>query len=84
MNTPTLMQSEEKEAPWNQKFKKLTINISQCLSTTVDIEVPEDFDDYDNKELLEDFVREQVILPSEVILEHSPDNWYVDEFWVGI
>jgi len=84
MNTPTLMQSEEKEAPWNQKFKKLTINISQCLSTTVDIEVPEDFDDYDNKELLEDFVREQVILPSEVILEHSSDSWYVDEFWVGI
>ena len=84
MNTPTLMQSEEKEAPWNQKFKKLTINISQCLSTTVDIEVPEDFEDYDNNELLEDFVREQVILPSEVILEHSPDNWYVDEFWVGI
>ena len=83
-NTPTLMQSEEKEAPWNQKFKKLTINISQCLSTTVDIEVPEDFDDYDNKELLEDFVREQVILPSEVILEHSSDSWYVDEFWVGI
>ena len=84
MNTPTLMQSEEKEAPWNQKFKKLTINISQCLSTTVDIEVPEDFEDYDNNELLEDFVREQVILPSEVILEHSSDSWYVDEFWVGI
>ena len=83
-NTPTLMQSEEKEAPWNQKFKKLTINISQCLSTTVDIEVPEDFNDYDNKELLEDFVREQVILPSEVILEHSSDSWYVDEFWIGI
>ena len=84
MNTPTLMESEEKRAPWNQKSKKLTINISQCLSTTVDIEVPEDFEDYDNKELLEDFVREQIILPSEVILEHSQNCWYVDDFWVGI
>ena len=84
MNTPTLMQSEEKRAPWNQKSKKLTINISQCLSTTVDIEVPEDFEDYDNNELLEDFVREQIILPSEVILEHSPDNWYVDDLCVVV
>lgn len=84
MNTPTLMESEEKRAPWNQKSKKLTVNISQCLSTTVDIEVPEDFEDYDNKELLEDFVREQIILPSEVILEHSQDCWYVDDFCVMI
>ena len=84
MNTPILMQSEEKEAPWNQKSKKLTINISQCLSTTVDIEVPEDFEDYDNNELLEDFVREQIILPSEVILEHSPYCWYVDDLCVMV
>jgi len=83
-NTPTLTESEEERAPWNQKSKKLTINISECLSTTVDIEVPEDFEDYDNKELLENFVREQIILPSEVILEHSQDCWYTDEFWVGI
>ena len=84
MNTPTLMQSEEKIAPWNQKFKKISVDICQCLSTTVNIEVPEDFEDYDNKELLEDFVREQIILPSEVILEHSPDCWYVDELCINI
>ena len=84
MNTPILTDLEEKVAPWNQKSKKLTINISQCLSTTVDIEVPEDFEDYDNNELLEDFVREQIILPSEVILEHSPDNWYVDDLCVVV
>jgi hypothetical protein len=84
MNTPTLMQSEEKIAPWNQKFKKISVDICQCLSTTVDIEVPEDFEDYDNKELLEDFVREQIILPSEVILEHSPDCWYVDELCINV
>lgn len=84
MNTPTLMQSEEKIAPWNRKSKMITVNISQCLSTTVDIEVPEDFEDYDNKELLEDFVREQIILPSELTLKHSQDCWYVDDFCVSI
>jgi hypothetical protein len=84
MNTPTLMQSEEKIAPWTQNTKTIEINISQCLSTTVDIEVPEDFEDYDNKELLEDFVREQIILPSEVILDHSQDCWYVDDFCVSL
>jgi hypothetical protein len=67
-----------------KKYKIIPINISQCLSTTVDIEVPEDFEDYDNKELLEDFVREQIILPSEVILEHSQDCWYIDDFCVSI
>ena len=84
MNTPTLMQSEEKIAPWNRKSKMITVNISQCLSTTVDIEVPEDFEDYNNKELLEDFVREQIVLPSELTLEHSQDCWYVDDFCVCI
>lgn len=84
MNTPTLMQSEEEKAPWNRKSKMITVDVSQCLSTTVNIEVPEDFEDYDNKELLEDFVREQIILPSEVISEHSPDCWYVDDFCVMI
>ena len=84
MNTPTLMQSEEKIAPWNRKSKIITVNISQCLSTTVNIEVPEDFEDYDNSKALCDFVREQIILPSEVILEHSQDCWYVDDFCVMI
>ena len=83
MNTPTLMQSEEEIAPWNRKSKIITVNISQCLSTTTDIEVPEDFEDYDNSEALCDFVREQIILPSEVILDHSQDCWNIDEFWVG-
>ena len=83
-NTPTLMQSEEKVAPWNQKFKKISVDICQCLSTIVDIEVPEDFEDYDNKELLEDFVREQIILPSELTSKFSPDCWYVDDFCVSI
>jgi hypothetical protein len=90
-NTPTLMQSEEERAPWNdnpfegeeQKTRIITVNISQCLSTTVDIEVPEDFDESDER-ALEDIVREQIILPSEVIFKHSQDCWYVDDFCVTL
>ena len=82
-NTPTLMQSEEERAPWNEKTKIIEVNISQCLSSTERIEVPEDFEDYDNKEALEDFVREQIMLPSDC-LEHEGYWWNVDEFWVGI
>ena len=84
MNTPILMQSEEKIAPWNRKSKIISIDISQCLSTTVDIEVPEDFEDYDNMNKLLEFVREQIVLPSELILEHSQDCWYVDDFCASI
>lgn len=65
-------------------MKQIEVNISQCLSTTETIEVPDDFEDYDNTELLKDFVREQVILPSELTLKLSPNCWYVDDFWVGI
>lgn len=67
-----------------KKYKTLEVNISQCLSTTVDIEVPEDFEDYDDSKALCDFVREQVVLPSELILKHSQDCWYIDDFWVGL
>lgn len=82
-NTPTLMQSEEERAPWNEKTKIIEVNISQCLSSAARIEVPEDFKDYDNEDLLKDFVRDQIMLPSDYMaLENS--WWNVDEFWVGI
>ena len=84
MNTPTLMQSEEEIAPWNRNTKTIEVNISQCLSTIVNIEVPEDFEDYDDSKALCDFVREQIILPSELTFQHSPDCWYLDEFCVMI
>lgn len=82
-NIPTLMQSEEKKAPWNNKTRIITVNISQCLSTTVDIEVPEDFDETDNTALT-NIVYEQIVLPSELTIDHSPDCWYVDDFCVMI
>ena len=76
--------AEDPTAPYNEKTKVIEVNISQCLSTIVNIEVPEDFEDYNNSEALCDFVREQIILPSELTSQHSPDCWYIDEFWVGI
>ena len=82
-NTPTLMQSEEDRAPWNQKTKLIEVTVSQMLSSLVTIEVPMDFDIYD-KEALENIVREQIYLPSEVINEHSQDCWYVDDFCIMI
>lgn len=83
-NNVPLGAAEDPTAPYNEKTKIIEVNISQCLSTTVNIEVPEDFEDYDNKDVLEDFVREQILLPSEVIFEHSQDCWCVDDFCVSI
>lgn len=65
-------------------MKTIEVNISQCLSSIVSIEVPDDFEDYDNTGALCDFVREQIVLPSELTLQHSSDCWYIDEFWVGV
>lgn len=67
-----------------EKYKTIEINISQCLSSVVEVQVPEDFEDFDNDELLKDFVRKQIVLPSELISKHSLEHWYVDDFWVGI
>lgn len=75
--------AEDPTAPYNEKTKVIEVDISQCLSTTVKIEVPENFDEYEaSEDTLKDFVREQIILPSEVLLDHSQDCWYVDEFCV--
>lgn len=73
--------ADDPTAPYNEKTKIIEVNISQCLSTTVEIEVPEDFDE-NNEGALESIVRDQIILPSEVLLEHSQDCWYVDDFCV--
>ena len=73
--------ADDPTAPYNEKTKVIEVNISQCLSTTVEAEVPEDFNENDEG-ALESIVRDQVILPSEVLLEHSQDCWYVDDFCV--
>lgn len=68
-------------APYNQKTKKITIDISVSLSATKEIEVPEDMDDYDPV-ILEEYIREQIMLPQEILLEHGYGEWIVDEFCV--
>lgn len=80
-NTPTLTQSEEERAPWNQETKSIEVTVSQMLSSLVIIKVPKNFD-ISNKEALENMVREQIILPSELTLKYSQDCWYVDDFCV--
>jgi len=79
MMTPTLTQSEEEIAPWNKKTKIIEVAISQCLSSLERIEVPEDFEDYDNKEALKEFVREQIMLPSDCLFW-----WCIDDFCVSV
>jgi hypothetical protein len=64
-------------------MKTIEVNISQCLSSTETIEVPDDFEDWDNTDALCDFVREQIVLPS-YCLESQGYWWNVDEFWVGV
>ena len=66
-----------------KKYKTIEVNISQCLSSTEQIEVPEDFEDYDNKEALEDFVRDQIMLPSDCV-DNNGYWWYIDDFCVSI
>lgn len=64
-------------------MKTIEVNISQCLSSTQTIEVPDDFEDWDNTGALCDFVREQIVLPFDC-LKNEGYWWNIDEFWVGI
>ena len=52
---------------------KITVDISECLSSTQEIEVP---DNYNESELL-NYVKEQVMLPSDSI---KVGDWFVDDF----
>jgi hypothetical protein len=75
--------AEDPTAPYNEKTKVIEVDVSQCLSGTVEVVVPEDFDEYEaSEDTLKDIVREQIVLPSELILKLSPDCWYVDDFCV--
>lgn len=61
-------------------MKQIEVNISQCLSSTKTIEVPDDFE-YDSVEL-ENYVRAQVMLPSDLLINDGHEEWYVDDFCV--
>lgn len=79
-NIPKLMQSEEERAPWNEKTKIIEVNISQCLSSTQKIEVPENLE-YDPV-ILEEYVRDQIMLPSDYLENAEDYKWYIDDFCV--
>ena len=60
--------------------KIIEVNISQCLSSTQRIEVPEDFE-YDQDKLKE-YVKDQIVLPSDCLEIDGYYNWYIDDFCV--
>ena len=80
-NTPTLMDSEEKRAPWNDQYKTIEVTISQTLSSTQQITVPIDFDETDNA-ALESAVIEQIVLPSDCLEINGYFGWVEDDFCV--
>ena len=96
-NIPTLMHSEELDAPWNQadnKPQKIKVTVSMTLSKTVEIEVDdyttdEEIDEegnhnisYDYSECdLEQAVRDQVTLPNSV---GEFNDWVEDDFAVNV
>ena len=61
-------------------MKQIEVNISQCLSSTQIIEVPEDMEDYDS-EILKEFVKDQIMLPSDCV-ENEGYYWNIDDFCV--
>ena len=73
--------AEDPTAPYNEKTKVIEVNVSQCLSTTVEIEVPENFDEND-EDALKDIVREQIVLPSDLTEKFHEIFWCVDDFCV--
>lgn len=76
-NTPTLMDSEERNAPWNQpEPQELEVTVSITLSKTVKIKVDMEFTDTDFD--LESEVREQVILPNSK--GENFTDWNEDDF----
>jgi len=80
-NTPTLMDSEEQRAPWNDQYKTIEVTISQTLSSTQRLQVPIDFDE-SNNDALEEAVSEQIVLPSDLLFENGYDCWIEDDFCV--
>ena len=80
-NTPILMDSEEKRAPWNDQYKTIEVTISQTLSSIQQITVPIDFDETDNV-ALESAVIEQIVLPSDCLEINGYLEWIEDDFCV--
>lgn len=61
-------------------MKKTEVNISVCLSSTQIIEVPDDYE-Y-NPVTLENYIREQIDLPQDILLANGHGEWLIDDFCV--
>lgn len=59
---------------------KIEVNISQCLSSTQEVEVPDDYE-YDPV-TLEQFVKDQIVLPSDCLEINGYYGWYTDDLSV--
>lgn len=59
-------------------MKTIEVYISQCLSSTQTIEVPDDYD----QDKLKYYVYEQVMLPSDCLENEGYLDWYVDDLAV--
>lgn len=60
---------------------RIKVSIVQSLSTTTEIEVPDDLEDFDELNL-DSYVVEQVVTPMDCLLYEGYKNWIVDDFRV--
>ena len=58
----------------------INVDICVCLSSTKQVHVPDNYE-YDPI-TLEEYVREQIMLPQKILIEHGFEDWIVDEFCV--
>ena len=77
MNIPTLTQSEEERAPWNDDEVPVEVTISQTLSRTAIVYISKK-----DEISLEDAVLEQIILPNDALSYCNEDGWTIDDFCV--
>lgn len=62
-------------------MKTIKVDISQTLSSVQEIEIPDDFDETDSS-ALEKLVVDEVMLPSDCLVDLGYNNWIIDDFCV--
>lgn len=62
-------------------MKKIKVSISQTLSSFQEIEIPEEMDETNNY-LLELYVKDQIMLPSDYLEIERDNKWIIDDFCV--
>ncbi len=62
-------------------MKTIKVDISQTLSSVQEIEVPDDFDETDSS-ALEKLVVDEIMLPSDCLVDLGYNNWIIDDFCV--